>query len=64
MWAHVAQSFAPVPDTLLAAAAAEKQHGSTVGGLDTVAGYATTDLTAVGEGRNTVRGPTDDLIRW
>lgn len=53
-----------MPDTLLAAAAAEKQHGSTVGGLDTVAGYATTDLTAVGEGRNTVRGPTDELIRW
>lgn len=50
------QSFAPVPDTLLAAAAAEKQHGSQVmgSGTESAAGYATTDLTAVGEGRNTV----------
>ena len=51
------QSFAPVPDTLLAAAAAEKQHGSSVmgSGTESTAGYATTDLTAVGEGRNTVQ---------
>ncbi len=34
----------------------EKQTNTEVGpGLDTPAGYATTDLTAVGEGRNTVR---------
>ena len=33
----------------------EKQTNTEVGaGLDTPAGYATTDLTAVGEGRNTV----------
>jgi pre-mRNA-processing factor 6 len=53
------ESFAPVPDTLLAKAAAEKQSTTTVntlsgpGGLETP-GYATTDLTAIGEGRGTV----------
>ena len=50
------ESFTPVPDTLLAAAAAEKQTNSTAdAGLETPAGYATTDLTAIGEGRETVR---------
>ena len=52
------ESFVPVPDTLLAAAAAEKQNTKTAAdsaGADTPAGYATTDLTAVGEGRETVR---------
>ena len=49
------ESFVPVPDTLLAAAAAEKQGSSLQPGTET-SGYATTDLTAVGEGRETVRG--------
>ena len=52
------ESFTPVPDTLLAAAAAEKQTNTAAepsAGLETPAGYATTDLTAVGEGRETVR---------
>ena len=47
-----------MPDTLLAAAAAEKQTNTAAepsAGLETPAGYATTDLTAVGEGRETVR---------
>ncbi len=50
------ESFTPVPDTLLAAAAAEKQTNTADpgAGLETPAGYATTDLTAVGEGRETV----------
>lgn len=51
------ESFTPVPDTLLAAAAAEKQTNTAAepsAGLETPAGYATTDLTAVGEGRETV----------
>ncbi|QDZ22821.1 pre-mRNA splicing factor [Chloropicon primus] len=58
------QSFVPVPDTLLARAAQEKQSVSTIdAGIDprggaetsTSAGVSTTtDLTAVGEGRGTV----------
>lgn len=51
------ESFTPVPDTLLAAAAAEKQTHTAAepsAGLETPSGYATTDLTAVGEGRETV----------
>ncbi len=47
------ESFVPVPDTLLAAAAAEKQTSAAQPG-DETSGYATTDLTAVGEGRETV----------
>lgn len=47
------ESFVPVPDTLLAAAAAEKQSSTMQSGPET-SGYATTDLTAVGEGRETV----------
>ena len=53
-------SFAPVPDTLLARAAQEKQSVSTIdAGIDRapdISGSATTttDLTAVGEGRGTV----------
>ncbi|GMH38698.1 hypothetical protein BSKO_06582 [Bryopsis sp. KO-2023] len=52
------QSFVPVPDTLLAKAAAEKELVSKIDpGLDTpLSGTASTmtDLTAVGEGRGTV----------
>lgn len=56
------QSFVPVPDTLLAKAAAEKQLDTRahIGGLETPGslGLATPaanqDLTAVGEGRGTV----------
>jgi len=56
------QSFAPVPDTLLSKAAAEKQ---TMKSIDPMAGLATpmggthstiSDLTAIGEGRGTVLG--------
>jgi len=47
------ESFVPVPDTLLAAAAAEKQTSTAQPG-DETSGYATTDLTAVGQGRETV----------
>ena len=49
--------YTPVPDTLLAQAAAEKETaGSVVGsGLETPAGGAT-DLTAVGAGRGTMLG--------
>lgn len=52
------QSFAPVPDTLLAKAVAEKSLASSLdarGGLETPAA-SMTDLTAVGEGRGTVLG--------
>ena len=49
-------SFVPVPDTLLARAAAEKQATvSSIGADDGRGGASTmTDLTAVGEGRGTV----------
>jgi pre-mRNA-processing factor 6 len=55
----VMQSFVPVPDTLLAKAAMEKQLDTTAaaGGLETPSTSATPvnqDLTAVGEGRGTV----------
>lgn len=51
------ESFVPVPDTLLAAAAAEKQTSTAQPG-DETSGYATTDLTAVGQGRETVSART------
>jgi pre-mRNA-processing factor 6 len=52
-------SFVPVPDTLLARAAQEKQTMSTIDegsntSVASMAGTTTTDLTAVGEGRGTV----------
>ena len=49
-------SFVPVPDTLLARAAQEKQTMSTIEDTSTGTGTSTTttDLTAVGEGRGTV----------
>jgi len=47
------QSFVPVPDTLLARAAAEKVLSSSVECAERTAGAAQ-DLTAVGEGRGTV----------
>ena len=53
------QSFVPVPDTLLARAAAEKQLASSIdasgGGTTSLAGgVPLTDLTALGESRGTV----------
>lgn len=51
-------SFVPAPDTLLQKALAEKQVSTTAAssGIDTPAAGASTDLTAVGEGRGTVLG--------
>ncbi|PRW56239.1 STABILIZED1 [Chlorella sorokiniana] len=51
--------FTPVPDSLLAGAAARDATASAIdargaGGLETPMGGATTDLTAIGAGRNTV----------
>ncbi|KAK9803220.1 hypothetical protein WJX73_005268 [Symbiochloris irregularis] len=54
------ESFVPVPDTLLAKAAAEKDTVSALdaramsNGLETPGGMATTNLTEIGEGRRTV----------
>jgi len=48
------QSFVPVPDTLLARAAAEKVLSASIDARDAGDGGAQTDLTAVGEGRGTV----------
>lgn len=54
------ESFVPVPDTLLAKAAAEKDTASALdakamsNGLETPSGLATTNLTEIGEGRRTV----------
>ena len=56
------QAFVPVPDTLLAKAAAEKSLATKIDerhGLETPGGGGATpmtDLTAVGEGRGTVLG--------
>lgn len=46
------QSFAPVPDTLLAGAVGNME--TSTDGLQTPAAGTTTDLTAVGEGRGTM----------
>lgn len=52
------QTFAAVPDNILASAAQstalDTKSGSLASGLDSVAGGTTTDLTAVGKGRDMV----------
>lgn len=58
-------SFAPVPDTLLQKAAAEKETVTALdaqAGLSTPASGMTTNLTSVGEGRRTVIGLSLDKM--